>query len=330
MNRNTLLRSSFLLTCMLLLILDTKTALIGAKDGIALCLTAVIPSLFPFLFLSIAIKDSLTDTPASCLRPIAARLGIPPGAESVLIASYLGGYPVGAQCVTLLYQNSQLSRKDAEHLLAFCNNAGPAFLFGMVGSFFPTPSAAWCLWAIHILGSLFAAYLFFRVPENTSIPEKKISRNISPKNDWLKISIHAMSSICGWVILFRVLLAFLSKWLLWFCPLPIQVILCGILELTNGCLGLSYISDLKLRFIVANMLLSLGGLCVTMQTISVTSGLSLRFYFTGKIIQFLFSVTAACFLAYGNPVPLIVFFLFFLIAKRKNRKSSSIPKVFVV
>ena len=33
---------------MLVLILDAKTALAGAKEGIQLCLYTVIPSLFPF------------------------------------------------------------------------------------------------------------------------------------------------------------------------------------------------------------------------------------------------------------------------------------------
>lgn len=33
---------------MLLLVLDSKTALLGAKEGVMLCLSSVIPALLPF------------------------------------------------------------------------------------------------------------------------------------------------------------------------------------------------------------------------------------------------------------------------------------------
>ena len=36
----------------LVLILDSRTALAGAAQGLSLCLKTVIPSLFPFIFLS--------------------------------------------------------------------------------------------------------------------------------------------------------------------------------------------------------------------------------------------------------------------------------------
>ena len=46
--------SAFILSAagMLALILDGRTALQGASEGLALCMQAVIPSLCPFLFLS--------------------------------------------------------------------------------------------------------------------------------------------------------------------------------------------------------------------------------------------------------------------------------------
>ena len=44
---------------MLVLILDGKTALLGMRDGLEICLWTVIPALFPFLFLSAILTDSL-------------------------------------------------------------------------------------------------------------------------------------------------------------------------------------------------------------------------------------------------------------------------------
>ena len=44
---------------MLALILDGRTAIDGARQGIELCLRTVIPSLFPFFVLSILLTSSL-------------------------------------------------------------------------------------------------------------------------------------------------------------------------------------------------------------------------------------------------------------------------------
>ena len=42
------------------------------------------------------------------------------------------------------------SIEDAERALHFLNNAGPSFLFGMIGARFSSPLAPWLLWGIHL------------------------------------------------------------------------------------------------------------------------------------------------------------------------------------
>ena len=83
-----------------LLILDSKTALAGAQSGVELCIRTVIPSLFPFFLFSILLTTSLMGRRIRILRPLCRLCRIPEGAESILIAGCLGGYPVGAQCVS--------------------------------------------------------------------------------------------------------------------------------------------------------------------------------------------------------------------------------------
>ena len=53
-----------------ILILDSRTALIGAQEGIVLCLQTVIPSLFPFFMLSNLLTGSLMGADFRILRPI--------------------------------------------------------------------------------------------------------------------------------------------------------------------------------------------------------------------------------------------------------------------
>lgn len=271
--------------CMLMLILDGKTALTGARDGVELCTKTLIPSLFPYLVLSGLLTGSLAGRPLPFLRPIGRLTGIPAGAESLLAAGLLGGYPSGALNVSLLYRKGQLSKPDAQRLLPLCNNAGPAFLFGILSPMFSDQKVAWLLWVIHILSAVLVGMVTADRPSNAALG---LSREIT-LTESLEHAVRVMGTICGWVVLFRIMIAFLERWFLWLFPTEVQAFLCGILELSNGCVRLETVSREGLRFIIAGTLLSLGGICVTMQTASAASGLSLRIYCPAKLLQSCFS-----------------------------------------
>lgn len=306
---------------LLIVILDGKSALEGAQHGVELCLKTVIPSLFPFFVLSVLTVSFLSGEDLSFLRPIGKLLGIPDGMESILIPAFLGGYPVGAQCVASAWKHGQLQKRDAERMLAFSSNAGPAFLFGMAAIQFPGKWAPWILWLIHILGAVFAAIML--KPER---PEKMKMKETDPISitDALQSSLKVMANVCGWVILFRVLIHFLKRWLLWFLPTWLQILITGLLELSNGCCELAGISDHTVRFLICSMILGFGGLCVTLQTSSVTRGLSLRFYLIGKLLQTLFSLGVGTGLLLYNWLPLGILLAASVLFLRKKQKKSSI------
>ena len=308
---------------MLVLILDGRTALEGAAQGLELCLKTVIPSLFPFFVLSTMLTSALAGEHLPLLRPIGWLCGIPSGGEALLISGFLGGYPVGAQSVAAAFRSGQLTRNQAERLLSFCNNAGPAFLFGMVSALFPARWMARALWGIHIAGAVLTACLI--PPDEEARMDPMPSAPLSLVSA-LRDSLRIMATVCGWVVLFRVGIAFLNRWVLTMLPVPARVAVTGLLELSNGCCCLTEVSDLTVRFLLCAGMLSFGGLCVTMQTVSVTTGLSLRGYFTGKLIQTAFSLlfSAAVMAGYG---PASCLFLIFAILLLKLRKKSSIRKV---
>ncbi len=278
---------------MLIIILDTKTALAGASAGLELCIRTIIPSLFPFIFLSGIINSSLLGHKFALLKPLGRFCRIPKGSESILLLGFLAGYPVGAQMITQAYQQGQLSQTDAKRMLGFCNNAGPAFLFGIFSVIFSNSIVSWVLWAIHILSALLVGYL---LPEKTATdcriePREEISIHSSIQN-----TIKTMSVICGWVLLFRILISFCEKWFLRFLPVEIKIIFSGFLELSNGCIMLQRISDEGIRFVLASPILAFGGICVAMQTSYVTQELACGNYFPGKILQTLISLLMSLFL----------------------------------
>lgn len=267
---------------MIVLILDSKTAIAGAQEGVTLCIRTVIPALFPFLILSGTLTASLPGSRVPLLRPIGKLFRIPPNCDTLLAVGFLGGYPVGAQNLALAVGRGEVSRETARRMVAFCNNAGPAFLFGIISPMFSSPSTAWFLWLIHIVSALLVSFV---IPPEPSDEAVKCTGSPMTLSRTLQQSIRVMSMICGWVILFRTVLRFSDRWFLWAVPVAVRVLLSGMLELTNGCVLLSQIENEGLRFVICATLLGFGGICVTMQTVSIAGNYSLSSYFPGKALQ---------------------------------------------
>lgn len=275
---------------MALLILDARAALLGATEGIQLCLRTVVPALFPFFIFSISLTASLTGSAVPGLRPLGRLCGIPAGSEALLLTGFLGGYPVGAQCVCQAYEAGQLSAQDGKRMLGFCSNAGPAFLFGMLPPLFSTADPVWALWGIHILSALITAWL---LPGKSKGSCSNLPGSPLTLPQALPRAVSAMAVVCGWVVLFRVFLVICRRWWLWLLPPAGQVVVTGLLELTNGCCQLSSLPSEGLRFLLCACFLGFGGSCVAMQTLSVSGKLGLGLYLPGKCLRLLISLLLA-------------------------------------
>jgi len=131
-----------------------------------------------------------------------------------------------------------------------------------------------------------------------------------------------MSILCGWILCFRILLSFLDRWFLWMLPEPVRVLIWGLLELSNGCCALTQVESESLRFVICSLLLAFGGLCVAMQTASVTEGIPMGAYLYGKLLQTGFAlILSVLYLRFGMigvlflPAALILL----LSAKKRSR-----------
>lgn len=262
---------------MFVFIFDSKTATSGAYDGIVLCLKTVVPALFPMMVLTSLLLQTTTFKSVK----LASILGVPAGAEVIFFTGILGGYPVGAKAIGEAYRRKELSKQEAEHMLGFCSNCGPSFILGLCSTIFPSGITPILLWLIHIFGALVCA-LATRKRCSSSICINTSKQTLS---EILFGSMRAMGQICGWIIIFRVIITFLHRWIFWHFPKEIQVVLSGLMELANGCCMLSCVQSLNRRFVLCSTLLAFGGLCVFAQTGGVCSGLKIRNYLKGKLIQ---------------------------------------------
>lgn len=221
---------------------------------------------------------------------------------------FLGGYPVGAKTVCTLYEEKLCDRTQAEHLLLFCNNAGPAFILGAAGSaVFHSAAIGFLLLAIQIFSALLVGVLF-RPARGDTAPTQATTNALRPFSRCLTESVQQAASatvnVCAFVIFFNVVLRLLDccglfglcRRLLAFCHCPDAwqlPLLSGVLELSNGVALLSGTVD---GLIPAAFLLSWGGCSVHCQTLTCLTqhDLNLRPYFLGKLFQGCVSAALAC------------------------------------
>ena len=277
------------------LMFDSATALRGATEGIHVCLKTVIPVLLPYIFLSSLLTGIIGGRRIPLLRKLCQLCSIPAGAESIFLLGLISGYPVGAKLLGEAHGRGELSQSTAKRMLAFCSNAGPSFILGMLPNAFTIKIVPWLLWFIHVISAIWVAML---IPCTDHFAAKgKASTNADLSASMLQ-TLKSLSLICGWVILFRILIAFFHAHFYTELPSVIQVLFTGLMELANGCISLGGISNEAVRFIVCSCLLAFGGLCVMMQTSSVCNNLPLSMYFRGKILQTLISLVCALPVAY--------------------------------
>lgn len=282
MKRNNSIFTITLCCTFLVAVLDSRHCFSAAAEAVEMCIKNLIPSLFPLLFLSLLICRQLQSISFFPMKWLAKLCGVPDGQESLLLMGLVGGYPVGAQAIQRAYTNGNISIDDGRRLLGFCNNAGPAFIFGMCSCLFNSKWVPWLVWLIHILSALFVGILTRKEPHSAKRSVEKSSADLSAD---ITQAVKTMAIICAWVVLFRILISFLERWFLWSLPITLRIGLSGVTELANGILLLRQISGESLRFLFLSVFLSLGGICVYMQTAAVASSIPIKNYISGKLLQ---------------------------------------------
>lgn len=300
--------------CLMLLslLLFPDQSVTAAKDGVQLCLNVIVPSLFPFFVLStLCVELGLIRALGSLAGPLMAPLFRVGGAcAGAFLLGIVGGYPVGARTAIALYESGQCSRDEAERLMSFCNNSGPAFILGVVGAgIFSSSAARLWLYGAHVAASILVGLLFrFYGKGTVTVSEfsPAHSADISVSELFIRAVKDAFSSamnICAFVIFFTVVirLLFLTGIITRLASILVlllgnlglhqdmaESLLSGAIEMTSGVWSLrDMAASLGNRLCMAAFILGWAGLSVHCQVLSFIgkSGLSTRTYFFGKLLH---------------------------------------------
>lgn len=291
------------------LIFYSKTSAAAAKDGLMLCINVIIPSLFPFfvassLIVELGFADKLGRVFEPIMQPLFNIGGV---CAAAFTLGFIGGYPVGAKTAISLYKNGSIAKDEAERLLSFCNNSGPAFIFGVVGAgIFSSSAIGLLLYGVHMLSSVIVGLLFRNWGRSTSFKARTRPIRVEAIEystafaQSVTGSFSSMLNISAFVIFFTVIikllfvsgaLPFLAS-MLAFVLKPIGIngswcerLLTGVIELTSGVWRLKEVAyELRSAITMAAFMLGWAGLSVHCQVLSFISGsgLSVKSYIIGK------------------------------------------------
>ncbi|WP_279203383.1 MULTISPECIES: nucleoside recognition domain-containing protein [Intestinimonas] len=300
-----------LLCATLSLMLYPQDSMSAAREGLKLCYNVIIPSLFPFFVLSALVVDlGLAGYIGRALEGLMRPLFNVPGAcASAFVLGFVGGYPVGARTALSLYQKGMCTKTEAERLLSFCNNSGPAFILGVVGAGVFASSRVGVLLSLAHAAASICVGLFFRFyrrgkkgREARVSPKFEAERFTTAFTGAVKNSFLSTLNICAFVVFFTVVirLLFLSGALpalarllgvllspLGFTQEWAERLLTGAIELSSGVWTLSGAGGMAGRMSMAAFMLGWAGLSVHCQVLSFLggSGLSVRTYIAGKFLH---------------------------------------------
>ncbi len=290
------------------LLFFSKSVSTAVRTSLSLCATSVIPSLFPFLvvtklFIGLRLSDAL---PKPCKKIMMPIFSVSENSFSAFILGLISGYPIGVSVCTSLYKDKLISKRETERSLAFCNNAGPAFILSTVGvGIFSSLKIGFTLMLIHILSAVITGFLFkICAPIKTFSPKNNVSSGSASFSFAFTDAVYGatMSSliITAYIVFFTVVITLLNQASpIYFLPSAVRSFFFGILEITSGSFEIIKSTDIKIAFVLISVLLGWGGLCVHFQALSFISGtdLGVMEYFLGKMLQALISGLLAFFIS---------------------------------
>lgn len=271
----------------------------------------MIPSLLPFMILSNLIMN--LNLEARILKPanpfFETVFRIKREAVFVICFGFLCGFPMGCKLLSDLYRKGKLDKAEAEYLLAFTNNIGPAYYICYVYPvFYGGASLTFLLflqYGLPLLYGLLLRHTYYRtrisyVKNTTDVRHTNqpvtLKSVVYALDDAINTGLIQIAALGGYMVVFNVLVYFPYKLFAQLETLPLFFHL-G-MEITGGLQALSkelfFSTDAFFyKLLLIQGALSLNGLCCLFQTMKFLKGtdLSVKKYMLHKGI--LCSITIA-------------------------------------
>ncbi|MEG0872438.1 MAG: hypothetical protein RSG48_00525 [Clostridia bacterium] len=309
-----ILRIFLFCTILALLLILSKENFDSVKSSIAIFLSSVVPSLFPFIFFTeFVLNLKIINTISSYFGKVISKIFcITKNATPAIIIGFLCGFPMGAKTVAILYENNKISKIEAEKLLQFVNNCNPAFLISTIGiGVFYNIKIGIILAISHYLSAIIFCFLYSNNLLNTIILkkqsnskslsktlvnlDKKIAKHTQKIGVFENIRISIANTfknlgiILGFIIIFNLLFNVIELLLQKLnIDKKIISILSGIFEITNGSNNIYNTNiTITIKICIISFIVGFSGICILCQIYSTVykHGFSFKKIILSKFIQ---------------------------------------------
>ncbi|MDE6976760.1 MAG: hypothetical protein K2P13_07190 [Lachnospiraceae bacterium] len=262
-----------------------EKSLYFALNGLNLWFRNMIPTLFPFMVLSgIMIRMNLTGSFIRLLKPFLFPVfRVNDECLYAILVGFLCGFPMGANVSAQLCLRNKITRREAEFLLAFCNNIGPVYFISFVipmiraSGLLPLLAGMYglpLLYGIMLRHTVFRDLTPYRKPAGAAAPSASFLQSL---DESVMASLHGITKLGGYMIFFN-LLNILPA--LFIRNRLAGGVISGLLEITGG---IKLLKDSAPY--VSLSLLPFGGMSCMAQTYSMIrdAELSLKKYMLHKL-----------------------------------------------
>ena len=283
----------------------SKACSAGIENGISFCASVLVPSLYIFMILTAyIIKSGCAEMISTPFGGLMRLFGLPKQSASAVLLSMIGGYPIGAGCAELLYDDGQLSESEAAKTAYIAFAAGPGFIVNYVGrNLLNSRYAGNILMISQITSVIVTGLTVGRLIKAEPITDRRI---FSREHDNAFVEAvdsasRAVLRMCAMVILFSAIVEVMTQIL----ERDIADILSAFLEVTVGCNRLTANSPLY----VTAFFIGFGGSSVHFQIFSALKNIrisKLRFI-AFRVLQGIISAAAAYIYLMISPIKADVF-----------------------
>lgn len=292
--KNFVFASMFTILFVILLIhaQDTKYY---ALTGLNIWYQHMLPALLPFMILSGLMIDLKLD--GYIIKPfkfiIRPLFQISDAGIYTLFMGFLCGFPMGAKIAAMEYKEGNISQKEAEYLLCFCNNFGPAYFFSFICNNIYSQklmlSGLFVLYGLPLLYGLILRHSIYKnedfCSQNDIRNNKKSKMGISIKNLITYTNSNIIKSLSqigllgGYMILCNMLMSAVTVFINHLPSLitpdstkRLETLFYCVLEISGGILSLKSLNlSETVSFITAHAALAFNGLSCHLQTFHLIS-----------------------------------------------------------
>ena len=271
----------------------------ATTSGLKLCAEVIIPSVFPFIIIADLLLYFVDFGRLRLTGYLFEKIfKISKNALPAFALGILCGFPLGVRCAAELYLSGSITKEEAERLIGFCNNTGPAFLISGVGAGLRGNAVdGIILYLCMLISALLVGFIFSlgkrldtRSYENPPLRSFSLVRSIS------QAGVNTLT-VCSFLTFFASICGLMRKFLSQSYP---YLLLITMLEVGNATSILSKTPLLTPDFSLIACAFAVGfsGFSVHLQALSFLSSTDIRVgkYFIMKLLQGILSALLCFFI----------------------------------